>query len=117
MVKKVLTNLSLSKASSPDCILVLVLRNCQRELSYILAEFFNMCLIGFCFLDCSKISLVVLVFKNVGDRSTAKSYLPVSLLSVISKVFEKLVKNRIAHHLFITHHFLLVFGMGLGLLD
>ena len=39
------------------------------------------------------------VFKNVGERSTAKNYLPVSLLSVLSKVFEKLVNNRIVDHL------------------
>ena len=42
---------------------------------------------------------VVPVFKNVGERSTAKNYRPVSLLSVISKVFEKLVNNRIVDHL------------------
>ena len=33
--------------------------------------------------------------KNVGERSTAKSYYPVSLLSVVSKVFEKLLNNNI----------------------
>ena len=38
---------------------------------------------------------MVPVFKNVGERSTAKSYLPVSLISVVSKVFENLVNNRI----------------------
>ena len=42
---------------------------------------------------------MVPVFKNVGERSTAKSYRPVSLLSVVSKVFEKLVNNRIVDHL------------------
>ena len=31
--------------------------------------------------------------------STAKNYIPVSLLSVVSKVFEKLVNNRIVDHL------------------
>ena len=39
------------------------------------------------------------MFKNVGERSTAKNYRPVSLLSVVSKVFEKLVNNRIVDHL------------------
>ena len=52
-----------------------------------------------CFPDCWKVSLVVPVFKNVGERSTAKNYHPVSLLSVVSKVFEKLVNNRIVDHL------------------
>ena len=42
---------------------------------------------------------MVPVFKNVGERSTAKNYCPVSLLSVVSKVFVKLVDNRIVDHL------------------
>ena len=42
---------------------------------------------------------MVYVFKNVGARSTAKNYHPVSLLSVISKVFGKLVNNRFVDHL------------------
>ena len=42
---------------------------------------------------------MVTVFKNVGERSTAKNYDPVSFLSVVSKVFEKLVNNKIVDHL------------------
>ena len=39
------------------------------------------------------------VFKNVGERSAAKNYCPVSLHSVVSKVFEKLVNDRFFDHL------------------
>ena len=99
MVKKVITNFDSSKASGPDCIPVVVLKNCEPELSYILAKLFNKCLKESCFPDCWKVSSVVPVFKNVGERSTAKNYHPVSLLSVISKVFEKLVNSRIVDHL------------------
>ena len=99
IIKKVITNLDSSKASGPDCIPVVVLKNCEPELSYILAKLFNKCLKESCFPDCWKVSLVVPVFKNVGERSTAKNYRPVSLLSVVSKVFEKLVNNRIVDHL------------------
>ena len=99
MVKKVITSLDSSKASAPDCIPVVVLKNCQPERSYILAKLFNMCLKESCFPDCWKVSSVVPVFKNVGERSTAKNYRPVSLLSVVSKVFEKLVNNRIVDQL------------------
>ena len=35
----------------------------------------------------------------LGERSTAKNYLPVSLLSVVRKVFEKLLNNKIVDHL------------------
>ena len=110
MVKKVITNLDLSKASGPDCIPVVVRKNCELELSYILAELFNKCLKESCFPNCWKVLLVVLVFKNVGERSTAKNYRPVSLLSMVSKVFEKLVNNR-------NMAFFLISSMVLGLLD
>ena len=42
---------------------------------------------------------MVPVFKNVGERTTAKNYCLVSLHSVVSKVFSKLVNNRIVDHL------------------
>ena len=71
MVKKVIMNFDLSNSSGPDCIPVVVLGNCEQERSYILAELFNKCLMEFCFPDCSKVSSVVPVFKNVGERSTA----------------------------------------------
>ena len=88
-------NLDLSKASGPDCIPVVALKNCELKLSYILAELFNKCLNESCFPDFQKVSSMVPVFKNVGVRSTAKNYHPVSLFSVVTKVFEKLVNNRI----------------------
>ena len=78
---------------------MVVLKNCELKLSYILPELFTKCLKESCFPDFWKVSSVVSVFKNVGERSTAKNYRPVSLLSVVSKVFEKLVNNRIADHL------------------
>ena len=81
------------------CIPVVILKNCGPELSYILAELFKICLKESCFPNYWKVASVVPVFKNVGERSTAKNYHPVSVLSVLSKVFEKLVNNRIVNHL------------------
>ena len=51
MVKKVITKLDSSKASGPDCIPVVVLKNCEPKLSYILAELFHMYLKESCFPD------------------------------------------------------------------
>ena len=87
MVKKVITNIDSSKASGPDCIPMVALKNCEPEVFYILAELFIMCLKESCFSDCWMPSLVVLLFKNVGERSTANNYCPVSRLSVVSEVF------------------------------
>ena len=99
MVKEVITNLDLSKASRPDCIPVVALKNCKPELSYTLAKIFNICLQESCFPDCWKVSLVVAVFKNARERSTAKKYRPVSLISVFIKVLEKLGNIKILDHL------------------
>ena len=41
MVKKVIMSLDLSNASGPDCIPVVVLKNCELKLSYILCDCFN----------------------------------------------------------------------------
>ena len=48
-----------------------------------------------CFPDYCKVLLVIPVFTNFGERSTAKDYHPVSLLSVVKKFFEKLVDNKL----------------------
>ena len=98
MVKKVITNLNSSKTSGPDCIPVVVLKYYEAESLNMLPELFNMCLKQSCSPDCWNISSVVFVFKNVRERSTAKNYCPV-ILFVVSKVFGKLVSNKIADHL------------------
>ena len=99
MVKKIIANFDSSKASGSDSIPVAIPKNCEPELFYILAELFNIYLKEYCFQDCWKVSSAVLVLKNVGERSTTKNYRPVDLLSVVSKVFEKLVNNRLVGQL------------------
>ena len=116
MLKKVITNCDLSKASDCECIPVVVLKNCEPELSYILVELFNMCMKESCFPYCWNVSSLVPVYKNVRERFTVKNYHPVSLLSVVSKVFEKLVNNRTVDHLE-KYGLFLISNMVLGLLN
>ena len=73
---------------------MMVLKNCEPELSHILVALFNKCLKENCFPVCWKVP----VSKNVNKRYTAKNYHIVSLLYVVSKVFENLV-NRIVDRL------------------
>ena len=105
MVKKVITNFDSSKASGPDCIPVVVLKNCEPELSHKLAELFNMCLKESCFLDCWKASSVVIVFKNVGERSVLIN----TTLLVFFLCSVKSLKNLKIIGLLIT--FFLIFSM------
>ena len=106
MVGNVLTSLESSKVSGPNCIRVVVIKNCESELFYLLAELFNRCLKESCFPNCWKVLLVVPVCKN---------YCRVSLLSVVSKVLEKLVDNIIVDH--VEKCFFSDFQYGLGLFD
>ena len=99
IIKKVITNLDLSKVSGPDCIPVVVVKKCLSELSYTLTELFNKCLKESCFPDRLKVSSVVRVIKNVGERSMSKKYCLASFLSMVGKVFEKCVNNRLVDHL------------------
>ena len=52
LVKKIITDLDSSNASGPHCIPVVVLRNFDPEILYMLAEFFDMYLKESCRPDC-----------------------------------------------------------------
>ena len=52
-----------------------------------------------CFPDCWKVSAAVPVFKNVGKDLLLKTTTLLVFLKVVSKVFEKLINNRIVDHL------------------
>ena len=67
LVKKVLTNLDLSKVSAPECIPVAVLRKCEAK-PYILTLFFNICLKEPYFPDRWKVSFVVPIFNAIGGE-------------------------------------------------
>ena len=90
MVKDVIKIFDWSNSYDSDCTLVVVLKNCEPELSHILAELFNMRLKGTSFPDCWKLSLVVPVFKNIGKVSTPKSFCPLILLSLVSNSLKNL---------------------------
>ena len=44
LVEKSMTNLNLSKVSGSDYFPVVILTNCEAEISYILAAYFSICL-------------------------------------------------------------------------
>ena len=79
----------------PYYIPAVFLKKCELGLSCIPAELFDFYLKESCFPDCWNVSPVVPVFKNDGERSTTKIYRLVSLLSLVKKIFEKIVNNRL----------------------
>jgi hypothetical protein len=63
-----------------------------------LSHIFNHSLNTGVFPDCLKISIVKPLFKK-GDKSSMTNYRPISLLTVFSKVLEKIMYNRLSHHM------------------
>ena len=78
---------------------------CSQELSPVLAKLYNKCLAESCFPSCWKPSSVVPAYKNDGERSDSGKYRPVSLLPIISKIFESFIYDSLTKHLDITGHF------------
>ena len=98
MVEMVTASFDLSKACDIGSIPVELLKNYEPELSYILAELFDMCLRESCLPDCLKDSSVCML-GTVQQLKPTPPLPPISLLPVVSKVSEKLVKNRFLGHL------------------
>ena len=73
MVKKVMTNFDLSKASGRDCIQVVVLNKCEPELSVVITELFDKCVKESCFRDCWKVSSVSLYLRILGKGLQLKT--------------------------------------------
>ena len=90
MVKKVIMNLDLSNAPSPDCIPVVVLKSCEPGLSNVLVKLFHKCPNKSCFPECWKFSSVITVFMNVGESLLLKTTALLVLFLWLLKSFKNL---------------------------
>ena len=115
LVRKVIANFHYSEVSGFLCIPVVVLKNCEPELSYVLAEYFNLCLNESWCPDFWKFLSVAAIFKNIWETTSTKNYRPVGLLFVVNEFFEKLVNNMRIDHLE-KFGFFLISSMVSGLL-
>ena len=97
-VKSVLKSLPSGKASGPDLINNCILSKTSNEISEPLCNLFNSCMSSKVFPRIWKEAYVTAVFKK-GDPSIVNNYRPISLLSVIGKVFEKLIFRQIFNFL------------------
>jgi hypothetical protein len=109
-VKDILGCLPLGKASGPDDINNRILRELANELSAPLTSLFNKSLNEGYFPSSWKEANVCAIFKK-GDPSQTNNYRPISLLSNIEKVLERLVFKRI-YNFFLDNNFLSPFQSG-----
>ena len=93
-VSALLSSLNSKKATGPDEIPKLFLKNCSETLCVSLSLLCRKKLNKSVFPTQWKTSIVCPLYKE-GDRSSAEQYRPICLLSNVSKVIERVVFNRI----------------------
>ena len=97
-VKSILETLQTGKASGPDNINNYVLKSCSSVLSYPLSTLFNLSLSSSKVPQAWKEANVTPVFEK-DDPSDFKNYRPISLLSTLGKVMEKIVHKHVFYFL------------------
>ena len=105
-----LNKLSKSKATGLDNISAKIIRECADLISVSLCDLFNKSLVSGIFPDDWKCARVTLLFKQ-GEPSDLNNYRPISVISVIAKVFERIIYDQLYNFLtnvdVISNHFLL----------
>ena len=97
-IEKVIKSLKVNKAIGPNSISPVILRNFKKELSELLCLIVKLSFSEGVFSDSLKRAIVIPVYKNE-DPLNCNNYRPISLLSNISKVFEKLMYRRLYYFL------------------
>jgi len=92
------------KANGPSSIPSQVISLIKTEISKPLADIFNLCFQCGIFPDKLKTAVIIPVYKK-GDKTDPNNYRPISLLSNLDKILERLIYNRT--YSFITKHKLL----------
>lgn len=97
-VKDTLQMLNTSKATGPDNLNPMLLKQASSELTYPLTKLFNLSLQNSSFPSLWKTSNVVPVFKK-GSANIASNYRPISLLSVLGECMERCIFKHIYNYL------------------
>ena len=97
MVNKILKKLNVNKSAGPDNISPRMLRECRESLARPLTNVFNKILQTGDVPAAWKEANVSPLFKK-GDKTNPLNYRPVSLTSVIGKVFETLIRDALVKH-------------------
>jgi hypothetical protein len=97
-VYKCFCTLDQNKASGPDRIPATLLRHCASSICLSLSELFNKTLSVGKLPEEWKLSSILPIPKS-GSSSNVTNYRPISLLSLVSKVLERCIYNRLIEHI------------------
>lgn len=86
------------KSAGPDGITAAFVKTHHQIFSILLRDMFNECVESGYFPDFLKVAKVTPIHK-AGSRKDVNNYRPISVLSVLSKILEKLLVDRLLHYL------------------
>lgn len=93
-VLKIINSLNTTHAKGPDSLNTQILKKIKNQISAPLSYIYNLSFTSGIFPDHFKKSIIVPIHKS-GPKTLVENYRPISLLSAISKVIEKLFKTRL----------------------
>lgn len=97
-VYKIVRKMQNKKSYGYDDVVISVIKDNIDLLAEPISNFFNNCFNQGVFPDQLKIARVIPVYKK-GPKNDPKNYRPISLLPIMSKIFEKVIKDRLTAHL------------------
>lgn len=97
-VKDAIDSLKSSSATGHDCISAKFVKKFSTQLCPMLVHFINKSFLTSTFPDSLKSAVVTPIYKG-GSATNATNYRPISVLSTFSKIFEKIIKNRLTSFL------------------
>ena len=95
-ISDLIQTISSNKSTGPNSITTSILKKIKNEISIPLSAIINNSFENRIFPNLLKSAQVILVFKN-GSRLSCNNYRPISLLSNIGKIIEKLIHKRLNH--------------------
>ena len=98
-ILSILKNLNTNSSSGPDLINPIILKHCSDELVEPLFILFNIITETGEFPTEWKKSFIVPIFKS-GNKCDISNYRPISIINVLSKIFEKALFNRLSNFLY-----------------
>ena len=98
-IMSIIDKISPSKAIGPHSVAPFLLNQIKEYISQPIADLVNMSLEQGIYIDALKISKTIQIFKNKGSDLHVQNYRPISLLSNIDKIFERVMFNRVVDFL------------------